>query len=303
MRLLWMLRSQVETWGPNREPYPSWSAAIFLPESELSSYPVCTTWHAALVDTSSLVIKEPKRRKLKKWFEEHPGSFARLDPEGRGVITPPFEEIEDAVRLRYLEDARVLRAREIAEKIAKAWGRGRRDKKAEKWAQVWYAIESTPEAGAPRELPEALVELALVAPVGHSSLIPGSRGFAVFTVSERDSNCAVGADIAAARTAIILANERRQKIEKEARALYEANRERYFSPLTYRFTYAVVPSRPEEITDFEPGEIEDFYQRHIRDFGTHPAPKVNGRHAPRKPHQSPRRGGPPRPSGNRSIPA
>jgi parvulin-like peptidyl-prolyl isomerase len=252
MRLLNLARSRQES---IRQAHPD------------SFLTVCTTWNAALIDTSQLEVKEPDRRTLERWYEENRRDFARLDPEGKGLVIPPFEELEEMARDNYLSQEKIRLAEETAEKIAKAWGRGKRDKKQEKMAQVWYELSSTPEGPVPPGVPPLLADSAQAALVGYAGTLRGSRGFAVFAVSSRDESCPVSEPVALQRTARILADQIARDREIAARQFYDNYPERYITAPTYHYTAVDVDIRPWDIVDMSDAEIEAFYHANIADFG------------------------------------
>jgi parvulin-like peptidyl-prolyl isomerase len=232
-----------------------------------SFFTVCTTWHAALIDTALIEVKDPSRKKLEKWYEENKRDYAQLDPEGRGLVVPPFEELEPLARSNYRNEEKLRVAREVADKIATAWSKGKRDKKQEKKAQVWYRMTSSLEEPAPTEVPGLLADSAKAAPVGHAAVIAGSRGFAVFAVEARDDRCPVSDSEAFRRTARILTRERERERELEARRLFDAYPERYLTAETYHYTSLNIDVRPWAIVEMSDTEIEEYYQSHIREFG------------------------------------
>lgn len=226
----------------------------------------CATWHLAIADTAKVRVKNPSRKDLERWFEENPTLFARLDPEGRGVVTPAFEEVEPAVRATYLDAQRSQRSLEVATKIGAAWAQGKRDKKAEEEAVVRYAMHTTAAAPAQDLAPE-LAEMAFRAPVGEPGSASSNRGTAVFYVAVRDTACALPADPALAVAQRLLATAWTARKERAARALYDAEPGRFLSQPKYAYTYVVADVRAYEITDFEPGAIEAYYEAHKNEFG------------------------------------
>jgi parvulin-like peptidyl-prolyl isomerase len=235
---------------------------------------VCTTWHAALVDTALIEVKDPSRKKLEKWYEENERNFVRLDPEGRGLITPPFEELEDLAREGYLSAEKLRVAEETAAKIARAWQKGKRDRKQEKKAQVWYELTTTTEQVRTADIPPILADSAAMAAVGRAGVLKGSRGYAVFAVASRDESCPVPEDEAIRRTYRILEAQRAHDREFEARRLYDNHRDRYITEPTYHHTAIDIDIRTWEIVELTDEEIESFYRRNESEFGTPPEVRV-----------------------------
>src|SRR5688572_7202383 len=79
----------------------------------------------AIVDTAGVRAPEPSDKELRAWFEGHQAEFARLDPGGTGVVTPGLEAVRGLVEARWRQERRMRQAREVADKLATAWGRGK----------------------------------------------------------------------------------------------------------------------------------------------------------------------------------
>lgn len=226
----------------------------------------CATWHLALVDTAKVKVKNPSEKDLKRWFEANAALFSRLDPEGHGVVTPPFEEVEPAVRATYLDAQRQVRSKEVADRIGAAWAKGKRDKKAEAEANVRYGMRTTYHAP-PADLSPELAQAAFGAPLGEAVTAQANRGTAVFVIVERDTACALPDEEALRMASDLLLSQWTARKEAAARALYDADPGRFLSQPTYAYTYVSADVRPWEITDFEPGAIEAYYEANKNDFG------------------------------------
>lgn len=228
---------------------------------------VCTTWHAALVDTDSIRPKLPGEGDLEKWYRANLSEFAHLDAEGKGIVQPPYAEVRDAVRNRWLDKERWRLAGEVASRIRSAWSKGKRDRSAEERATVWYAISHVRDEAPAAPVPPSLIDSAWAAPVGYAGAFPGNRGFAVFSVVRRDSACATPPHLAVERLERVMAQEESLEVERGARAYFEAHRDRYHRAPTYFYTFAQIPPRRWEIVDIEPSKIERYYREHPDEFG------------------------------------
>ncbi len=226
----------------------------------------CLTWHVALVDTGRVRTKEPSRKDLQRWYEANPTLFAQLDPEGHGVVTPPFEAVEPAVRSTYREALRMERSREVALRIGAAWEKGRRDRKGEEEAEVRYGLRITRQTP-PGDLPPELMAAAFGATPGQAVIADADRGTMVFLVVERDTACALPEAEAVAAARGLLERNWAESKEAAARALYDSDPGRFQSQPTYAFTYVEAEARAYEITDFETGAIEAYFEAHKNDFG------------------------------------
>jgi parvulin-like peptidyl-prolyl isomerase len=232
-----------------------------------SFHATCTTWHAALIDTGRMIPRTPSASALRDWYAKHGAEFARLDPEGRGVTQPALAEVEDVARARFLEGERWRLAADVAARLTAAWGKGRRDAKAEKLAEVWYGVRTVGPETPPAGVPQAIVDSVQEAPVGRAASFPGSRGLAVYAITSRDSACVLTDSLATARAARLLAEERPAQEEAAAHAYFDAHRERYLTEPTYNLTFLRVDPRPFLVLDIPRSAVERYYREHPQEFG------------------------------------
>lgn len=237
---------------------------------------VCTSWRAAFVDTGRVAVKEPSAGALRDWYEDHGSEFARLDAAGSGLTQPPLPEVAGAVRERYLALERWRRAEEAGRKIAEAWKKGRRDKGAERAAQVWYELRTDEFAGAPAGLLPAVLDSARAAPVGTAAAFSAPAGVAVYAVVARDSACALNPELQAGVTDEILKRESQERAEAAARAYFDGHPADYLTEPSYHATFLKIDPRPHLVTDLPKAAVERYYREHPQEFGQ--AAEVRLRH-------------------------
>jgi parvulin-like peptidyl-prolyl isomerase len=222
----------------------------------------------AIVDSARVRLKPPSDAELTAWYDAHSAAFARVDPAGGGVRVPPLADVKAQAIELWQEEQRAAETRRLADELAVAWAAGRSAKKSDAVTlsgPTWLADDGTRPAG----IPEALADSVNRWPAaGRAIVAPDARGYAVVHLMKIDPAAKATFEMAEPRIRARLAETRAARDSAEARAWYDAHRERYTSGRGFSIVWVPVRFPDPSVVNVPRDAIERFYRERKGELGT-----------------------------------
>lgn len=220
----------------------------------------------AAVDTGALAPREPSESQLERWYRAHLADYSSFDPVTASIVARPFAEVRGDVRRRALADERERSARATLEAIEKAWRAGRRDRNAERAATVVREVAAA-VPGAPVDTGQVgrTVGDSLAARGPVAGLFTGrwARGPMLAEVRRVIPDFTPSLGLATPLLRSELAARREREEERGARALYEADPDRYARGREFHFTRVIVPQLDVLDVPLTRAEVERYHREHL----------------------------------------
>jgi hypothetical protein len=230
----------------------------------------------AVVDSSRVSPRTPKESDLRAWYDAHQAEFARLDPEGGGIQSRPFEEVKPQVARRWSAEDRALECRRMADELATAWGRGKGGSvrgAATGGGPAWIVAGGALPDGLARPLADSAQSWDR-AP--HAIVVPHPDGFAVVALTRYEAAFRAPFDVVAPRARQMAFNEKLLAERAGARQWYDSHLADFRTGPGYTIAYVTTPPVPTVQVDVPSNLIERYYREHLTEFGT--PPEVHVRH-------------------------
>jgi len=222
----------------------------------------------AIVDTARFVPATPKTADLERYHQAHMSEFSDYDPSSGAIRTQPLSEVRDVVTQGWTTENRFEKARAATEKIRGAWARGRRDRPAEKAAEVREPGPTPLAVPLAPDLPGRIVGDSLTARGGARGVgvarSPG--GWIVFHVLEEIP--AYEPPFEQMREALRkdLELELQAEAARGARALFDKNPQRFAPGRTYYVGEIQIQLKPVIDIRLTRREVERYHQEHIDEY-------------------------------------
>lgn len=211
-----------------------------------------------------LAVERPSRSEVERWYAQHGRSLFGMSDTSRAWVPTLNDSLRGLATSRMMQERRLARVTETAEKIVAGWRSGR---DARSVARAQGAVAETlflTRAHGPDSLFSPLFMDSLVAgTAGEPGVVQGPRAFGghvvLWRVDARDTAYVPPYEAARAQADQAYADDRRQQDEAEARTYYEQHRDEFKTPMRYGLDYVVVRIPPPDSVRVPEAEVRKAY--------------------------------------------
>jgi parvulin-like peptidyl-prolyl isomerase len=224
----------------------------------------------AAADTALVSVPEPGPQDLDSYFRAHQADYARFDPKTGAIVTNSLAEVVDDVRRRYLRDQRQTEARALSERLLRVWQSGGHDAGLE----AKLGARLTPAVVAGSRIDTGYVATVLsdtlwsLPDLQRGGLLPYKRGFIVWQGLARTERVYPTLEQAQKTLASRLERRRAAAELAAAKALYDANPDRFRRGDIIHFTRVAFRPRATISVPLNREEVNKWHREHIEKYST-----------------------------------
>jgi parvulin-like peptidyl-prolyl isomerase len=219
----------------------------------------------AAVDTGAVSVRPPTAADLDRFFRAHLADYSAFDAQG-GVRVRKLDEVRDEVSSRWAREQRFAAARDLADRLAGTWERGRRDAGLEQRLRVRDVGPAVPGAPADTGSAGAVVGDSLRAGVGQPEVVRQGWGWLVYHVYEATPDWVPTFEQSGALLAGHRDEMRRREDEAGARRLFDEAPQRFAGGEVYHYSRAFVQVPMVANVPLTRAEVEKYHREHLDRF-------------------------------------
>ncbi|NOT34108.1 MAG: hypothetical protein HOP12_08055 [Candidatus Eisenbacteria bacterium] len=231
----------------------------------------------AVADTGAIRTSEPTAAELDRFYRLHLADYSSFDAQKGTVVSVPFAEVREDVRVRMRRERALASTRQVADRIAQAWKSGRRDREAEGLASAVRDLGVVPTGTA---VDTGRVGRMLTDTLARRNGLPGTRviedarGYVAVWIGEPVSRHRLTYEQARPMLATRFNERDAAAEEREALELYRREPGRFATGRRVHFARLIVAPAVATDIPLKRSEVEGFYRRNIADYSAPPTARA-----------------------------